>query len=153
MALPSRSMHTPLVHTQLRPLHRLWDMGTGQLKAMLEGHSGQVNSVAISPDGLTCVSGSDKTVRYIHFMLCPRSLLCAWWCVALPCCSMTRTHTPLAHTPLHPLHRLWDMGTGQLKAILEGHSNYVRSVAISPDSLTCVSGSEDKTVRCVCGAV
>jgi len=39
------------------------------------------------------------------------------------------------------------MGTGQLKTTLEGHSDAVWSVAISPDGLTCVSGSDDNSVR------
>ncbi len=42
----------------------VWDMETGQEKSKLEGHSGMVFSVAISPDGKTIVSGSyDKTIR------------------------------------------------------------------------------------------
>ena len=42
----------------------VWDMVSGQEKSKLEGHFGYVNSVAISPDGTTIVSGSnDETVR------------------------------------------------------------------------------------------
>jgi WD40 repeat protein len=45
-------------------LHRVWDALTGQQKSVLEGHTLCVNSVAISPDGKTIVSGSyDNTVR------------------------------------------------------------------------------------------
>ena len=33
------------------------------------------------------------------------------------------------------------------KSKLEGHSGYVRSVAIGPDGKTIVSGSDDKTIR------
>ena len=32
---------------------RLWDVVSGTLKATLEGHWGEVNSIAFSPDGLT----------------------------------------------------------------------------------------------------
>jgi len=42
--------------------------------------------------------------------------------------------------------RVWDWGTGKCTAVLEGHTRDVRSVALSES--TCVSGSEDKTVRC-----
>ena len=42
----------------------VWDMVSGQEMSKLEGHNGAVYSVAISPDGMTIVSGSsDKTVR------------------------------------------------------------------------------------------
>ena len=43
---------------------RVWDAATGDCVATLEGHSGDVTSVAFSPDGSRIASGSwDKTVR------------------------------------------------------------------------------------------
>ena len=39
------------------------------------------------------------------------------------------------------------MATGKERNKLEGHSNWVSSVAISPDGKTIVSGSDDHTVR------
>ena len=42
---------------------------------------------------------------------------------------------------------VWDLASGELKSTLEGHRGYVRSVAISPDGKTIVSGSDDGTVR------
>ena len=42
----------------------VWDLTTGECKTTLKGHKYSVNSVAISPDGTTIVSGSgDNTVR------------------------------------------------------------------------------------------
>ena len=39
-------------------------MASGEVKSTLQGHTGEVNTVAISPDGKTIVSGSDDcTVR------------------------------------------------------------------------------------------
>ena len=42
--------------------------------------------------------------------------------------------------------RLWDVGTGQLKATLEGHTSYIFSVVFSPDGTTLASGSYDGTI-------
>lgn len=43
---------------------RLWDTESGHEIHRFEGHSGNVNSVAFSPDGRYAFSGSgDKTVR------------------------------------------------------------------------------------------
>ena len=42
---------------------------------------------------------------------------------------------------------VWDLSSGALKSTLQGHTNYVLSVAISPDGKTIVSGSGDKTMR------
>ena len=46
-------------------LCRVWDLKTGECKHVLEGHTGDVKSVGITPDGNTAISGSDdKTARY-----------------------------------------------------------------------------------------
>ena len=42
---------------------------------------------------------------------------------------------------------VWELATGECKSTLEGHTNWVYSVAISPDGKTIVSGSRDNTVR------
>jgi WD40 repeat protein len=40
----------------------LWDLHTGKLKRRLEGHSGKVTSLAISPDGQALAS-ADNTIK------------------------------------------------------------------------------------------
>ena len=42
---------------------------------------------------------------------------------------------------------LWDLASGQEVARLEGHANYVFSLAFSPDGSSLASGSGDGTVR------
>ena len=43
--------------------------------------------------------------------------------------------------------RLWDAMTGEEKATLQGHTDWVRSVSFSPDGSILASGSWDDTVR------
>ena len=43
--------------------------------------------------------------------------------------------------------RLWDAETGAARQTLDGHSQWVSSVAFSPDGQRVVSGSYDKMVR------
>ncbi len=58
-----------------------------------------------------------------------------------------RTHVEIIEEL--PCCRIWDVETGKEKAKLEGHTNWVQSVAISTDGKTIVSGSVDKTIRWV----
>jgi WD40 repeat protein len=42
---------------------------------------------------------------------------------------------------------LWNPETGEMTARIKGHSLGIRSLAISPDGLTLVTGSVDKTIK------
>ncbi|MEH1961164.1 MAG: serine/threonine protein kinase, partial [Nostoc sp.] len=43
--------------------------------------------------------------------------------------------------------KLWNLATGEQIRTLTGHSDWVESVAISPDGKTLVSGSGDRTIK------
>ena len=43
--------------------------------------------------------------------------------------------------------KIWNLETGQEIRTLNGHKNYVRSVAVTADQKFVVSGSSDKTVK------
>lgn len=54
--------------------------------------------------------------------------------------------TVLASTRRNTI-RLWDTKSGRIKAVLRGHTGHVRSISISRDGSTLVSGADDGTVR------
>jgi WD40 repeat protein len=88
-----------------------------------------VRSVAFSPDGATIVSGSDdRTIKV--------------WDAG----SLTH-HIP---HPCSPKLSTPTLATASLELKAEkqsAHSNWVRSVAFSPDGKTIVSGSDDQTIK------
>jgi WD40 repeat protein len=43
--------------------------------------------------------------------------------------------------------RLWDLESRQTLHTLEGHTNWVRAVAVTPDGRRAVSASDDRTLR------
>lgn len=83
----------------------------------IQGHEKSVVSIAISPDGTTIASSGDRD--------------------------------PLKKPPEAGLRtiKLWNAATGEEIRTLEGHSQKVNVVTISPDGTTLVSGSDDKTIK------
>jgi WD40 repeat protein len=118
----------------------------------MDGHSGDVLSVAFSPDGVGVVSGSlDGTLRLWDVVsgahLCTLegnfSLLdCNLVYTAAFSPDGTRIMSGWDNTL-----RLWDAISGIHLNTLHGHSELVQSVAFSPDGTRVVSGSWDNTLR------
>ncbi len=61
---------------------------------------------------------------------------------------MHNAQRPCILSPVHSTRRrVWDIASSTQTHKLEGHTDWVKSVAISSDNKTIVSGSDDKTVR------
>ena len=116
--------------------------------ATLEGHTHQINSLAMSPDGTTLASGSrDSTIKLwdtktFEETATLRGSDSKIWSVAFsPDGSM------LAAGTLRGWITLWDVASRERTGTLAGHTWWTNEVTFSPDGATLISGAyedEDK---------
>jgi len=140
---------------------RIWNAKSGRLvHGPLEGHPNYVFFVAFSPDSRRIISASS----FGH--------VCVWNAdtgalLSGPSLQHTEGALAVAFTPNSTLStvspdgkwivayggntwrtvNVWDSKTGQLAVSLDGHTNFVRSIAFSPDSRHILTSSYDKTIR------
>jgi WD40 repeat protein len=136
---------------------RLWDVESGRELRRFP-HSDFVPAVAFSPNGRTILTGClDKIARLwdvatgkelqrfvghtagvtaVAFSADGRRILTG----------SSEEDDQQAAAPDNTA-RLWDAATGKQLQLFAGHSGWVRSVAISPDGHTVLTGSSDKTAR------
>jgi WD40 repeat protein len=125
----------------------LWDLDTGALTGLGE-HSGRVNAVTFSADGLyAATASSDKTAR-------------VWDLASKKALWIMRSHRErvraVAFTPDGKRlltagddrqARLWDLVSGAEINQLVGHTRGISGAALSPDGKLTVTTSEDGLVR------
>ena len=122
-------------------------LGDGLLQT-LSGHSAEVNSVTISPDGQTLVSGSeDETINLWELRTGELKTTLTGHSKGVKSVAVSPDGKTLASGSADETINLWNLRTGELLRTLAGHSNGVKSVAISPDGQILVSSGQDKTIQ------
>jgi len=133
----------------LRPLWpALHPPGTALIRT-LEGHSGSVDGVAVTPDGKRVVSTSDKTLKVWELntgqvLGTLNTQANAVYCVAVTpdgkrvVCGSGGGNDPI---------RVLDLTSGKLLRTLPGHGGMTKAVAVTPDGKRAVSAAADKTLK------
>ena len=131
---------------------RVWDANSRRAVAELEGHTSLVRTLVTLADNTSALSAQDE----------PDGNLKLWDLVSASCVKTIsyRNHAggafSCAVNPDETIavsgHRggrlcLWDLESGELLKVLDGHSDIVKSVYISPDGRNVISASNDKTIK------
>ena len=128
----------------------LWHTQTRKRKIIYEGPD-YISSVAYSPDGRTLATGSRNRKIQVWHTITGEALR------TIPTKHRGGVES-VAYSPdgktlasaggfRDEIVQLWDMITGEHKAMLRGHTNTVASVAYSPDGKILATGSTDGTLR------
>jgi len=114
----------------------------------LKGHSSYVNTLAISPDGQTLVSGSaDKTIKIWNLSTGQEIRTLTGHSNPVNSIVISPDGQTLVSGSADKTIKIWNLSTGQEIRTLTGHSNPVNTLALSSDWQTLVSGSADKTIK------
>ena len=138
------SMLSAIATRRVKPL----DGDEGKPRASLEGYTGDVYSIAWSPNGKLLATGSDdRTVKL--WDAATGKMLCRLTGHTDSICSVAWSPNgkTLASSAGDATLKLWDLDTGKLLSSLRGHTGGVYTVAWSPDGKTLASGSDDRTVK------
>jgi WD40 repeat protein len=123
-------------------LHNLSDNST------LIGHSGEVNSLAFSRDGITLASGSDdKTIKIWNLNNKKEIRTFKGHSNFVYSVAISPDNQIFVSGSKDKTIKIWNLKTGQLINTLDGHKDFVNSVAISPDGQTIASASYDHTIK------
>jgi len=126
---------------------RLWEVSSGKLLFVLQGHDYSVTHAAFSPDGTLVVTASDDYTARL------------WEVSSGKLLSVLQGHEDrVYHATFSPdgtqvvtasrdnTARLWEVSSGLLK-VLQGHKLEVYHAAFSPDGTQVVTASWDNTAR------
>jgi WD40 repeat protein len=127
---------------------KVWDAASGQEFLTLKGHTGQVNSVAWSPNGRRLATAwGDHTTKVWDAASGQEVLTLKGPDAAVFSVAWSPDGKRLAIAGNDVTAKVWDAASGQELLTLKGHSHGLVSVAWSPDGKRLATGSVDKTAK------
>jgi len=132
----------------LRPLKPALDPAGGPLLRTLEGHSGVVSGVAVTPDGKRAASSSGDHTLKVWNLDTGRALRTlqghCWYVYGV---AVTPDGKRAVTAGGYGTLKVRDLATGRVLRTMQGHSDDVYGVAVTPVGGQAVSASGDDTVK------
>ncbi|MBF2003593.1 MAG: caspase family protein [Synechococcales cyanobacterium M58_A2018_015] len=124
---------------------RLWDVQSGQLVQVLQGHEATIRQARYSPDGRWIITASwDRTARLwqtetgkLHQVLRHSD--------AVSSASLSSDQQRMVTTSWDGSVRLWQLGSTEPPVLLKGHAKAVLDAQFSPNGQLLVTASADGT--------
>jgi WD40 repeat protein len=133
---------------------RLWDAGSGKVVRTFQPGEGEIDTVAITPDGKIVLLGCEKGVRLwdatsgrLIARLDGHGSIAGYRGCVVTATAFSPDSRTLATGGQDRTARLWDAATGQPRGRPLQHEGLVRAVAFSPDGRTLLTGGQDRTAR------
>lgn len=127
-------------------LHRA--LLASRVQLTLRGHSGEVWSVAFSPDGTRLATASqDKTAKVWDAATGTEILTLAGHGESVSSVAFSPDGTRLATGSQDKTAKVWDAATGKETLTLVGHTSGINHVAFSPDGTRLATASRDRTTK------
>jgi WD40 repeat protein len=119
-----------------------------QVSQELTGHKSFINSLVITPDGSTLMSGSaDTTIKLWNLATGKNIQTLEGHTSYVNTLAIAPDGKTLVSGSADSTMKLWDLTTGKAIRTLQGHQGYVNALDINPDGTLLASVSTDKTIR------
>ncbi|WP_299414461.1 NB-ARC domain-containing protein [Acaryochloris sp. IP29b_bin.148] len=128
---------------------RLWDVKTGQLLVLYQGHTHWIRSVAFPPTetGLLASGGADGTVRLWDRLTGQCLQILTGHQEEVFSVAFSADGQQLASGSGDHTIKIWDVACQRCQLTLSQHQGRVRAVAFRPQGHLLASGSEDHTIK------
>ncbi|WP_437607344.1 CHAT domain-containing protein [Sorangium sp. So ce834] len=123
---------------------QMWDLSTGQVARTIEVSHPWIHGLSATPDGRFAIVAAGFLYVY---ELATGHLVRTLEAHGATCVAVTPDGRFAISGASDGVVRGWDLSTGQVTHLLEGHTGPVIAVAVTPDGRFALSASKDGTVR------